>query len=64
VTAAQTPQLTAEAELVKAIREVGREPAQRDTFYQPIKVWGNAAPAAAEPPAKKSLVLEENLATG
>jgi len=32
VTAAQTPQLTAEAELVKAIREAGREPAQRDTF--------------------------------
>jgi len=33
---AQTPQLTAEAELVKAIREAGREPVQRDTFYQPV----------------------------
>ena len=33
---AQTPQLTAEAELVKAIREAGREPVQRDTFYEPV----------------------------
>ena len=61
---AQTPQLTAEVELVKAIREAGREPVQRDTFYQPVKVWGEAASAPAEPPARKSPVLEGNLATG
>ena len=24
------------AELIKAIRETGREPVQRDTFYQPV----------------------------
>ncbi len=29
-------QLQTEAELVKAIREAGREPVQRDTFYQEI----------------------------
>ena len=29
-------QLQTQAELVKAIREAGREPVQRDTFYQPI----------------------------
>lgn len=33
---AQTPQATQEKELVRAIREAGREPVQRDTFYQPI----------------------------
>jgi aminodeoxyfutalosine synthase len=33
---AQTPQLTAQNELIKAIREAGREPVQRDTFYQPV----------------------------
>jgi aminodeoxyfutalosine synthase len=33
---AQTPQLTAAAELVKAIREAGREPVQRDSFYHPL----------------------------
>jgi aminodeoxyfutalosine synthase len=30
-------QLQTEAELVKAIREAGREPVQRDTFYQEIR---------------------------
>ncbi|MBL9175296.1 MAG: aminofutalosine synthase MqnE [Verrucomicrobiales bacterium] len=33
---ARTPQLQTERDLVKAIREAGREPVQRDTFYQPI----------------------------
>jgi len=36
---AKSPQLQTEKELVKAIREAGRTPVQRDTFYQPIKVW-------------------------
>ena len=36
---ARSPQLQTEKELVKAIREAGRTPVQRDTFYQPIKVW-------------------------
>ena len=50
--------------MIKAIREAGRTPVQRDTFYEPIKVW-DAAPAAAEaePPTNKSKVLEDNLAT-
>ncbi len=45
---ATSPQLQTEAAMVKAIRETGRVPVQRDTFYQPIKVWGDAAPATAE----------------
>ena len=40
---APTPQLQTEAEMIKAIRETGRTPVQRDTFYQPVKVWDGAA---------------------
>jgi len=34
---AQSPQMTAEADLVRAIREAGRQPVQRNTFYEPIR---------------------------
>ena len=40
---AQTPQLTAQAELVKALREAGREPVQRDTFYEPVHAPARAS---------------------
>ncbi len=33
---AKTPELQTASEMIKAIREAGREPVQRDTFYQPI----------------------------
>ncbi|MBU6400618.1 MAG: aminofutalosine synthase MqnE [Verrucomicrobia bacterium] len=60
---ATSPQQQTEAELVKGIREAGRVPVQRDTFYQPVKVW-DAAPADEGPPAGgASRVLENNLAT-
>lgn len=42
---AKSPQMTAEKELVKAIREAGREPVQRNTFYEPIKVWDDTQSA-------------------
>ncbi len=32
------PQLQTETEMVKAIREAGRTPVQRNTFYEPINV--------------------------
>ena len=35
---AQTPQQMAQPELVRAIREAGREPVQRDSLYQPVGV--------------------------
>jgi aminodeoxyfutalosine synthase len=60
---AKSPQLQTEAEMVKAIREAGCTPVQRNTFYEPIKVWEASAPAAAEPNDKRSNVLENNLAT-
>src|SRR6266550_4400084 len=55
---AKSPQLQTEAEMVKAIRETGRTPVQRGTFYEPIKAWDGApAVAEAEPPSGKSKVL-------
>jgi aminodeoxyfutalosine synthase len=63
---ATSPQLQTEADMLKAIREAGRTPVQRNTFYEPIKVLADEHPPAAsnaEPPANKSKVLEDNLAT-
>lgn len=36
---AKSPQLQHEKDLIKAIREAGRIPVQRNTFYERIKVW-------------------------
>jgi aminodeoxyfutalosine synthase len=59
---AKTPQLQSESEMIKAIREAGRVPVQRDTFYRPVKVWdGESNPAPPAPGA--SQLLQENLAT-
>jgi len=63
---AKSPQSQTEAEMVKAIRETGRTPAQRDTFYEPIKVLADGQQTTTDgagPPAGKSKVLEDNLAT-
>jgi len=61
---ATSPQLQTEAEMIKAIREAGRTPVQRNTFYEPIKVWESSPTATeVEPPTNKSKVLEDNLAT-
>ena len=60
----QAPQLQAEADLVRAIRETGRTPVQRNTFYEPIKVWeASSVPREGEPSPGKSKVLADNLAT-
>jgi len=51
---------------VKAIREAGRTPVQRNTFYELIKVLADGHQPSAnetEPPSGKSKVLEDNLAT-
>ncbi len=61
---AKSPQLQTEMELVKAIREAGCVPVQRNTFYEPLKVWdspGEASPA--DDKASLSGMLEGNLAT-
>jgi aminodeoxyfutalosine synthase len=47
---ATAPQLQTEAEMIKAIRETGRTPVQRNTFYEPIEVRDGALAAkGAEP---------------
>ncbi len=61
---ATSPQLQTEAEMVKAIREAGRTPVQRNTFYEPIKTWGETSAAGGGgETARTSKVLEGNLAT-
>jgi hypothetical protein len=60
---ATSPQLQTEADMIKAIREAGRTPVQRNTFYEPIRILETApAPVATENSAH-SKVLESNLAT-
>jgi aminodeoxyfutalosine synthase len=59
---AKTPQLQTEVEMVKAIRETGRTPVQRDTFYRAVKIWNGETTENAPPPGV-SQVLESNLAS-
>jgi aminodeoxyfutalosine synthase len=60
---ATSPQLQTEMEMVKAIREAGRTPVQRNTFYEPIKVLAEGHQAEATENSARSKVLEDNLAT-
>jgi aminodeoxyfutalosine synthase len=60
---AQTPQLQTETAMIKAIRESGCIPVQRNTFYEPIKVWNVPGPTTPEPDSRPSKILEKNLAT-
>lgn len=61
---ARTPQLQRTAEMVKAIREAGCIPVQRNTFYEPIKVWDDPEPAEPDAHERVSAILERNVATG
>ncbi len=62
---ATSPQLQTEADMIKAIRETGRTPVQRNTFYEPIKILPDINQAGGEAPENlaHSKVLEDNLAT-
>jgi hypothetical protein len=57
------PQLQPEADMIKAIREAGRSPVQRNTFYEVLADGHQLDVRVAEPPSGKSKVLEDNLAT-
>lgn len=60
---ASSPQAQTEADMLKAIREAGRVPVQRNTFYEPIRVR-DTEPAAIQPAATTpSKLLESNLAS-
>jgi aminodeoxyfutalosine synthase len=60
---ATSPQLQTEAEMVKAIREAGRVPVQRDTFYEPLKSEGPGNAEGLQQSNGPSKLLESNLAT-
>ncbi len=60
---ATSPQLQTEAAMVKAIREAGCTPVQRNTFYEPIKV-SDTPPTEVAPDSQRPEILEKNLATG
>src|SRR5258708_35741422 len=60
---ATSPQLQTETAMIQAIREAGRIPVQRNTFYEPIKVLEGPAQPEPETTASRSQVLENNLAT-
>ena len=60
---ATSPQQQTEAAMLKAIREAGRTPVQRNTFYEPVKVWNEPEPGKATETKGTSKVLENNLAT-
>ncbi len=60
---ATSPQLQTEAAMVKAIREAGCTPVQRNTFYEPIKV-SDTPPTEVAPDSQRPAILEKNLATG
>jgi len=63
---AQSPQLQTEKEMIKAIREARQTPVQRNTFYEPIKVWDgeiSERSPTSETQGSSSGLLERNLAT-
>jgi aminodeoxyfutalosine synthase len=60
---ATSPQLQTEADMIKSIREAGRTPVQRNTFYEPIKVLPDLASPDHPENIPASNELQENLAT-
>jgi aminodeoxyfutalosine synthase len=61
---ATSPQLQTETEMVRAIRETGRVPVQRNTFYEPIWIWDGLEPGGSSPGNGSAGILQANLATG
>lgn len=60
---ASSPQLQTEGELLKAIREAGRTPVQRNTSYETVKIWEAPGTSGGSVNGQPSPVLERNLAT-
>jgi aminodeoxyfutalosine synthase len=60
---AESPQLQTEEDMLKAIREAGRTPVQRNTFYEPIRILEETRPAGNGENLGRSKALEGSLAT-
>lgn len=59
-----SPQSQTVAAMIRAIREAGLEPVQRDTFYRPLDDNRSPVPARADGAPDALDVLKRNLATG
>ena len=60
---AKSPQLQTQADMIKAIREAGRVPVQRNTFYEPLRCDETIGGGTTDANGTVSKVLESNLAT-
>lgn len=60
---ATSPQLQTESDMIKAIREAGRTPVQRNTFYEPIKVLPDLASLNGPDNIGTEVQLQKKLAT-
>ena len=60
---AASPQAQTEAAMVKAIREAGKSPVQRNTFYEPVKVWDPIHRLENAAEGQPTRTLTANLAT-
>lgn len=56
-------QLQTEAAMIRAIREAGRVPVQRNSFYEPLRVWEGDVPAGPPGLSTRAGLVEANLAT-
>jgi len=56
-------QLQTEAAMIRAIREAGRVPVQRNSFYEPLRVWEGDVPPGPPGLSTRPGLLEANLAT-
>lgn len=61
---AKTPQSLTEQTLVRAIQETGKIAVQRNTFYQPIKIWETPVKGVGLTQTEMKAILQSNLATG
>ena len=60
---ATSPQAQTESAMVQSIREAGRIPVQRNTFYEPLQEWENTSEKSLPLPKSSEKVLADNLAT-
>jgi aminodeoxyfutalosine synthase len=60
---ATSPQLQTQSEMLKAIREAGRQPVQRNTFYEPAQIEGIDPKEVDHQDGAASPILEKNLAS-
>jgi aminodeoxyfutalosine synthase len=56
-------QLQTEAAMIRAIREAGRVPVQRNSYYEPLRVWEGDVPPGPPDLSTRPGLIEANLAT-